>query len=119
MLCSSIKYYEKIIIYVLDFLKKIKFQMFSQSSILNIFTVYCLPLSSIDNGDLSYTTLLTEEGYIYGTLVEFHCDSGYKPSTSSSVSRRCGGLGEWNGQEQSCIEGNSNIKLKLNEVVTL
>ena len=68
-------------------------------------TVFCLPLDTIDNGTITYTTNLTEEGYIVDTLAELHCDPGYKPSASSSESRRCERSGDWNGQTQTCILG--------------
>ena len=88
----------------------LKFQLsYNVLIFFNILTVFCSPLSAIDNGNLTYTTMLTEEGYTFHTLVEFHCDQGNKPSASSPESRQCEGLGDWNGQEQSCIAGNENI----------
>ena len=67
--------------------------------------VFCSPLSSIENGNLTYTTPLTQEGYAFDTSAELNCDQGYKPSVSSPESRQCEGLGEWNGQTQTCIAG--------------
>ena len=71
-------------------------------------TVFCSPLSTIDNGSVNYTTPLTEEGYITGTLAELHCDPGYKPSVTSQEPRTCERSADWNGQTQTCIEGNDN-----------
>ena len=68
-------------------------------------TVFCSPLTTIENGNVTYTTLITEEGYIVDTLVELHCNPGYKRSASSPGSRRCQRSGEWDGQIQTCAEG--------------
>ena len=76
---------------------------------LHILTVFCSALNTIENGNLTYTTSLTEEGYKFDTLAELNCHVGYKLSASSTVSRRCEGLGDWNGQQQTCIQGNKNI----------
>ena len=46
----------------------------------NVFVVFCSSLSSIANGNVTYSTPLTEAGYIVDTLAEFYCDSGYKSS---------------------------------------
>ena len=73
-----------------------------------IFAVFCSPLSTIDNGNITYTTNLTEEGYIVDKLAELHCDPGYESSVSSTESRRCERSGDWNGQTQTCIGGNGD-----------
>ena len=52
-----------------------------------MFRVLCLPLSTIDNGSVNYTTPLTQEWYSFDILAELYCDQGYKPSTSSQ--ERC------------------------------
>ena len=75
-------------------------------------TVYCMPLSTIftiDNGNVSYTTPLTDEGYLVTTLAELNCDPGYKPSSSSQEPRICERLGDWSGQAQTCVAGNKNL----------
>ena len=74
-------------------------------------SVFSLPLSTIDNGNTTYTTPLTEEGYIFDTLAELYCDPGYKLSASSPVSRRCEKLGNWSGETQTCVAGNENTML--------
>ena len=74
----------------------------------NVFVVFCSSLSSIANGNVTYSTPLTEVGYIVDTLAEFYCDSGYKPSESSPESRICERLGDWTGKTQLCIEGNES-----------
>ena len=68
-------------------------------------TVFCLPLSTIDNGNITYTTPLAEEGYVFDTLAELNCNSGYKPSASSPKARRCERLGNWSGEIQTCVAG--------------
>ena len=69
-------------------------------------TVFCSPLSTIENGNITYTTNVFEEGYTVDTLSKLHCDLGYKPSASSPESRRCQRSGEWDGQTQTCTVGN-------------
>ena len=37
-----------------------------------MFRVFHLPLGTIDNGSVNYTTPLTQEGYSFDTLAELH-----------------------------------------------
>ena len=69
-------------------------------------TVFCSPLTTIENGNVTYTTLISEEGYIVDTLAELHCNPGYKTSAYSPESRKCNRSGEWDGQAQTCVESN-------------
>ena len=88
----------------------------------NILTVYCVPLSTIfaiENGNVSYTTPLTEEGYLVTTLAELNCDPGHKPSASSQEPRRCERSGEWSGQTQTCIAGTENKTFKIRHLLYL
>ena len=63
---------------------------------------------TVDNGTVSYNTNLTEQGYSIGTLAELHCDPGYRPYPSLQEPRRCDHPFSWNGQSQSCHNGNEN-----------
>ena len=71
-------------------------------------TVFCSPLTTIVNGNVTYTTPLTEEGYAFNTSTELDCHPGYKLSASSPESRRHTGLGGWNGETQTCFAGIKN-----------
>ena len=68
--------------------------------------VFCLPLDNIENGHVTYTTSRHKEGYVVDTLAELSCDCGYRTSTFPAESRQCERSGDWNGQTQSCMEGN-------------
>ena len=81
-----------------------------------MFTVFCSPLETIDNGTITYTTNLTEQGYSCDTLAELQCDPGYRPSPSSQDSRRCEESGDWNGHTQICTEGNENKIIFLHNI---
>ena len=52
----------------------------------NILTVFCLSLSTIDNGNVSYTTSSTKEAKTFDTLTELLAEAIDTVSVSSSVS---------------------------------
>ena len=76
--------------------------------------VLCSPLSNIDNGNITYTTPLTEGGYIIETVAEFNCNTGYTVSQCSPEQTQCKRTGGWSEQTEICIHaGTKTIKYLL------
>ena len=62
---------------------------------------------TLDNGSITYSTVATEDQYVYGTTATYQCDSGYELTGRDTV-RTCTGdgsspVGQWNGTASICL----------------
>ena len=70
--------------------------------IFTFFNLDCGLPSSLENGNFSITTAVSESMYLSGTMVEYTCDSGYALYPKENKTLSCNSSGEWEGIIGDC-----------------
>ena len=69
---------------------------------INFLNLDCGRPPSLENGNFSIYTAVSESLYLSGTMVEYTCDSGYALYPNENNALSCNSSGEWEGTIGNC-----------------